>query len=124
MTKNVWPIPSVCNIMFTQPKPQNAITIAVSSRALFNMDREQDIYEQHGMEDYLKYQIQHEIEPFAPGPAFPFIKVKPVLLYVHTSVTRNFVINKNLKDVCNYLNLRGENIHFCHPVIQATELWV
>ncbi|XP_056333503.1 cytosolic 5'-nucleotidase 1A [Danio aesculapii] len=56
------------------PKPQNAITIAVSSRALFNMDLEQDIYEQQGMEDYLNYQIQHEIEPFAPGPAFPFIK--------------------------------------------------
>uniref|UniRef100_A0A8C1I598 5'-nucleotidase, cytosolic IAb n=1 Tax=Cyprinus carpio TaxID=7962 RepID=A0A8C1I598_CYPCA len=74
LTKNVWAIPSVCNIMFIQPKPQNAITIAVSSRALFNMDREQDIYEQQGMEDYLKYQIQHEIEPFAPGPAFPFIK--------------------------------------------------
>ncbi len=108
-------------VMFTQPNPQNAITIAVSSRALFNMDREQDIYEQQGMEDYLKYQIQHEIEPFAPGPAFPFIKVKPVLLYLHTSVTRNYVINKNLKKVCNYLNLREENINFCHPVIQATE---
>uniref|UniRef100_A0A673KCK4 5'-nucleotidase, cytosolic IAb n=1 Tax=Sinocyclocheilus rhinocerous TaxID=307959 RepID=A0A673KCK4_9TELE len=34
---------SICNIMFIQPKPQNAITIAVSSRAL--LDREQDIYE-------------------------------------------------------------------------------
>lgn len=72
--------------MFIQPKPQNAITIAVSSRALFNMDQEQDIYEQQGMEDYLNYQIQHEIEPFAPGPAFPFIKVKPVLMYLHTAM--------------------------------------
>lgn len=106
-------LPSVCNIMFIQPKPQNAISIAVSSRALFNMDREQDIYEQQGMEEYLKYQIQHEIEPFAPGPAFPFIKVKPVLLYLHTSVTCNDIINKNLKKVCNYLNLKEENIHFC-----------
>ncbi|CDQ83987.1 unnamed protein product [Oncorhynchus mykiss] len=52
------------------PKPQNAITIAVSSRVLFNMDKEQQIYEQKGMEDYLKYQIEHEMEPFAPGPAF------------------------------------------------------
>lgn len=68
--------------MFIQPKPQNAITIAVSSRALFNMDQEQDIYEQQGMEDYLNYQIQHENEPFTPGPAFPFVKVKPVLMYL------------------------------------------
>ncbi|XP_027027879.1 cytosolic 5'-nucleotidase 1A isoform X1 [Tachysurus fulvidraco] len=56
------------------PKPENAITIAVSSRVLFNMDLEQQVFEQKGMEEYLKYQIQHETEPFAPGPAFPFIK--------------------------------------------------
>ncbi|XP_062863320.1 cytosolic 5'-nucleotidase 1A isoform X2 [Trichomycterus rosablanca] len=56
------------------PKPENAITIAVSSRVLFNMDLEQQIYEQKGMEDYLKYQVDHEAEPFSPGPAFPFIK--------------------------------------------------
>lgn len=40
------------------------------------MDLEQQIYEQKGMEEYLKYQIEHETEPFAPGPAFPFIKVQ------------------------------------------------
>lgn len=62
--------------MFAQPKPQNAITIAVSSRALFSMDFEQQIFEQKGMEEYLKYQVEHETEPFAPGPAFPFIKVQ------------------------------------------------
>ncbi|XP_053488039.1 cytosolic 5'-nucleotidase 1A [Ictalurus furcatus] len=56
------------------PKPENAITIAVSSRVLFNMDLEQQIFEQKGMEEYLKYQTEHETEPFAPGPAFPFIK--------------------------------------------------
>ncbi|XP_066535920.1 cytosolic 5'-nucleotidase 1A [Hoplias malabaricus] len=56
------------------PKPENAITIAVSSRVLFNMDVEQQIFEQKGMEEYLKYQVDHETEPFAPGPAFPFIK--------------------------------------------------
>uniref|UniRef100_A0A671NQ83 5'-nucleotidase, cytosolic IAb n=1 Tax=Sinocyclocheilus anshuiensis TaxID=1608454 RepID=A0A671NQ83_9TELE len=49
------------SIVYLYPKSQNAITIAVSSR------------------DYLKYQIQHEIEPFTLGPAFPFIKVKPAV---------------------------------------------
>lgn len=62
--------------MFFQPKPENAITIAVSSRVLFNMDFEQQIYEQKDLEEYLKYQIDHETEPFPPGPAFPFIKVQ------------------------------------------------
>ncbi|XP_055361684.1 cytosolic 5'-nucleotidase 1A-like isoform X3 [Betta splendens] len=56
------------------PKPENAITIAVSSRVLFNMEKEQQIYEQQGMEEYIRYQVEHESEPFGPGPAFSFVK--------------------------------------------------
>ncbi|XP_045913803.1 5'-nucleotidase, cytosolic IAa isoform X1 [Micropterus dolomieu] len=56
------------------PKPQNAVTVAVSSRVLFRTEREQKVFEQKGVEEYLRYQIEHENEPFAPGPAFPFVK--------------------------------------------------
>ncbi|KAK1156816.1 cytosolic 5'-nucleotidase 1A-like [Acipenser oxyrinchus oxyrinchus] len=56
------------------PNPQNAITIAVSSRALFRMEEEQKIYEEHGVEMYVKHQLEHEDEPFEPGAAFPFVK--------------------------------------------------
>ncbi|XP_029332465.1 cytosolic 5'-nucleotidase 1A isoform X2 [Mus caroli] len=58
----------------SQPKPQNAVTIAVSSRALFRMDEEQRIYTEQGVEEYVRYQLEHENEPFSPGPAFPFVK--------------------------------------------------
>ncbi|XP_046690247.1 5'-nucleotidase, cytosolic IAa isoform X2 [Silurus meridionalis] len=56
------------------PKPENAVTIAVSSRVLFRTDKEQKVYEEKGVEEYLKYQVEHEEEPLAPGPAFPFVK--------------------------------------------------
>uniref|UniRef100_A0A9L0RWW7 5'-nucleotidase, cytosolic IA n=1 Tax=Equus caballus TaxID=9796 RepID=A0A9L0RWW7_HORSE len=56
------------------PKPQNAVTIAVSSRALFRMEEEQRIYTEQGVEEYVRYQLEHENEPFSPGPAFPFVK--------------------------------------------------
>ncbi|KAK2830092.1 hypothetical protein Q5P01_018023 [Channa striata] len=56
------------------PKPENAVTIAVSSRVLFRTEREQKVFEQKGVEEYLRFQIEHENEPFAPGPAFPFVK--------------------------------------------------
>lgn len=59
-----------------QPRPENGITIAVSSRVLFNMEKEQQIFEQQGMEEYIKYQVEHETEPFRPGPAFSFVKVR------------------------------------------------
>uniref|UniRef100_A0A3Q2YAG7 5'-nucleotidase, cytosolic IAa n=1 Tax=Hippocampus comes TaxID=109280 RepID=A0A3Q2YAG7_HIPCM len=61
-------------ILRPQPKPENAVTIAVSTRVLFRTEREQKVFERHGVEEYLRYQIQHENEPFAPGPAFPFVK--------------------------------------------------
>ncbi|XP_040043778.2 5'-nucleotidase, cytosolic IAa isoform X1 [Gasterosteus aculeatus] len=56
------------------PKPENAVTVAVSSRVLFRTELEQRVFEQKGVEEYLRYQIEHENEPFAPGPAFPFVK--------------------------------------------------
>ncbi|XP_035491320.1 5'-nucleotidase, cytosolic IAa isoform X2 [Scophthalmus maximus] len=56
------------------PKPENAVTVAVSSRVLFRTEREQKVFEQEGVEEYLRDQIAHEDEPFAPGPAFPFVK--------------------------------------------------
>ncbi|KAG2467750.1 cytosolic 5'-nucleotidase 1A-like [Polypterus senegalus] len=56
------------------PKPQTAITIAVSSRTLFDMNKEKDIYENEGVEHYVKYQEDHENTPLAPGAAFPFVK--------------------------------------------------
>ncbi|KAI1901822.1 hypothetical protein AGOR_G00038350 [Albula goreensis] len=56
------------------PKPENAVTIAVSTRVLFRTETEQKVFEQNGIEEYLKYQMEHENEPFAPGPAFAFVK--------------------------------------------------
>lgn len=72
--------------LFLQPKPENAVTIAVSSRVLFRTEREQKVFEQKGVEEYLRYQIEHENEPFAPGPAFPFVKVKPADLIKYLKI--------------------------------------
>lgn len=60
----------------TQPKSRFAVTIAVSSRTLFNMVEERKIYEEDGVETYVKHQVEHESEPLKPGAAFPFVKVK------------------------------------------------
>uniref|UniRef100_A0A8C6TUQ0 5'-nucleotidase, cytosolic IB b n=1 Tax=Neogobius melanostomus TaxID=47308 RepID=A0A8C6TUQ0_9GOBI len=56
------------------PKPQNAVTIAVSSRTLFNMVEERKLFKEQGLEKYVAYQEEHESEPLQPGPAFPFVK--------------------------------------------------
>ncbi|KAJ7989034.1 hypothetical protein DPEC_G00315360 [Dallia pectoralis] len=88
--------PSTPSKHLKSPKPQNAITIAVSSRVLFNMDQEQQIYERDGMEVYVRYQTEHETEPFSPGPAFPFVKA---LEAVNTRLRQLYPESEELFDV-------------------------
>ncbi|XP_072355015.1 cytosolic 5'-nucleotidase 1A-like isoform X3 [Scyliorhinus torazame] len=57
-----------------ESKPHQAITIAVSSRTLFNMADERAIYESDGLESYVKYQLDHENEPLKKGLAFALMK--------------------------------------------------
>ncbi len=49
------------------------LVIAVSSRALFNLEEENHLFETKGFSAYRKYQIEHIDEPMKPGVAFPFI---------------------------------------------------
>lgn len=56
------------------PKPRYAVTIAVSSRTLFDLSEERKIYEEEGVEKYVAHQVEHENEPLKPGAAFPFVK--------------------------------------------------
>jgi 5'-nucleotidase len=50
------------------------LTVAISSRALFDLDASNRIYEQEGLEAYRRYQIAHEDEVLQPGEAYSFAK--------------------------------------------------
>ena len=50
------------------------LVVAISSRALFNMEKENEIFEKHGLSEYTKYQFEHENEDLEKGSAFPLIK--------------------------------------------------
>lgn len=43
------------------------MVIGVSSRALFNMTVENEIFEQQGVEAYCRYQREHEQDILRPG---------------------------------------------------------
>lgn len=49
------------------------LTVAISSRALFDLDASDAVYRQQGLEAYRRYQIERENEPLEPGPGFPFV---------------------------------------------------
>lgn len=50
------------------------LVIAISSRALFNLDESHAIYETQGVDAYKKYQIDNENNILEPGVAFPLVK--------------------------------------------------
>ena len=50
------------------------LVIGISSRALFNLEKENQIYKEQGLEKYIQYQLEHENEILQPGTAFPLVK--------------------------------------------------
>ena len=53
---------------------KNFITIAITSRALFDLRKSNAIFEQHGLDAYKDHQITQEEKVLRPGPVFPLIE--------------------------------------------------
>ncbi len=51
----------------------NKLIIAISSRALFNLDESHQVYVNDGLDAYQKYQIDREDDLLEPGEAFPLV---------------------------------------------------
>src|SRR5204863_2819396 len=60
----------------SMPKPTLAgkLVVAISSRALFDLTESHRIYTVNGVAAYHRYQVLHEDEVLAPGPAFMLVK--------------------------------------------------
>ena len=52
----------------------NKLVVGISSRALFNLDESNLVYEQDGIDAYSQYQIDHENDILEPGIAFGLVK--------------------------------------------------
>ncbi len=50
------------------------LVVAISSRALFDLEDSHKMFEDEGVEAYCRYQIEHENEPLAQGAAFSLVK--------------------------------------------------
>lgn len=59
--------------------PQDKLTVAISSRALFNLDESHAVFENDGVDAYCRYQVEREDVPLEPGVAFGLVKKLLVL---------------------------------------------
>jgi 5'-nucleotidase len=57
------------------PRPTLAdkLVVAISSRALFDLAESHRVYTEAGVDAYHRYQVEHEEETLAPGPAFVLV---------------------------------------------------
>jgi 5'-nucleotidase len=53
---------------------KDKLVIAISSRAIFDLEKENDIFDNEGLKQYEKYQVKNEDEILEKGTAFPLIQ--------------------------------------------------
>lgn len=73
------------------------LVIAISSRALFDLDESNAIYEKDGVEKYAEYQVAHENDILKPGIAFPLVK-KLLQLNAHGEMVEIILLSRNSAD--------------------------
>ena len=53
---------------------KDKLVVAVSSRALFDLEEENEIYEEKGLDEYYKYQLEIESKPLDKGTSYRLIE--------------------------------------------------
>ncbi|MDH3630606.1 MAG: 5'-nucleotidase [Gammaproteobacteria bacterium] len=78
----------------------NYLVIGVSSRALFDLNRENEIYENEGLEAYCRYQLEHENDVLKPGTGFALIEAILSINKIEAGVRRTevVIISRNSAD--------------------------
>ena len=95
-------------------KLDDKLVVGISSRALFDLEEENKIFEEQGLEAYSAYQLQHENDILKPGTAFPLIKALHKLNSEGKYLTEIIVMSKNSADtslrIFNSIKHYGLNI--------------
>ncbi len=53
---------------------KDRLVVAISSRALFDLEESHRVFEEQGVEAYCRYQVEREDDLLEPGVAFPLVK--------------------------------------------------
>lgn len=64
------------------------LVVGVSSRSLFNLERENEIFNNEGISGFRKYQLEHEEEALEPGTAFHLVQS---LLHLNENAKKRIV---------------------------------
>lgn len=79
-------------------KLDDKLVVGISSRALFDLEEENKIFEKEGLKAYCEYQREHENDILKPGTAFPLIKALHKLNADGKYLTEIIIMSKNSAD--------------------------
>ncbi len=74
------------------------LVVGISSRALFDLEQENEIYETEGLDAYSAYQVEHENDILRPGTAFPLVKALHNLNTNGSYLTEIIIVSRNSAD--------------------------
>ena len=87
--------------------------VGISSRALFDLRESNEVFEHEGIDAYSRYQIDHESEVLAPGPAFHIVR-KFLNLNANEPLVEVILLSRNSADtglrIFNSIQHYGLNI--------------
>lgn len=97
----------------------NYLVIGVSSRALFDLSFENEIYEKEGLEAYCKYQLDHENDILKPGTGFALIEAMLKINQLDDSTRRAEVVIVSRNSADTSLRISNSINHYNLDVTRA-----
>ncbi|KAI8514321.1 Cytosolic 5'-nucleotidase 1A [Branchiostoma belcheri] len=65
---------SLYDIVQPPKDTKKTLTVALSARALFDLETEDRVFQERGLEAYIQYMVEREDDILPKGPAFEFVK--------------------------------------------------
>ncbi len=93
------------------------LTIAVASRALFDLSAEDAVFQRDGEAAYRAHQRAHEDQPPAPGVAFPFVRRLLALNRTAPGAVEVVLISRNDPDTG--VRVRNALEHYRLPIVRS-----
>jgi 5'-nucleotidase len=97
---------------------EGKLVVAISSRALFDFEEENSVFEQGDDKAYMRLQLERLEEPAKPGVAFSL--VKKLLAFNHGEAQRVEVVILSRNDPVSGLRVMRSAEHYKLPIVRCT----
>lgn len=100
-------------------KFENCLVVGISSRALFDLEEENQIFNEQGVDAYTRYQIEHENDLLKPGTGFALIKALLKLNQIGSAERKTEIIVMSRNNADSSLRIFNSIKHYHLDITRA-----